>query len=746
MIKTVFSASGEPVFHLRAGDASYILAVFHRFLLHLYCGPAVSDDDPEYLLVRVNHDSVVPRPADTTESWFSLDIAPQECPVWGTGDYRPSALKLRYDGGGVTPGSSATALRYVSHEIVAGKPSVDRQPAVYADGNEADTLIVTAEDPSTGVTVRLYYTAMRDLPAVIRRTAVENTSAAALTVERVFSASLDFTGWQEPAELLHLWGTWGRERHMERTPLCHGSVSVSSRRGASSHHHNPFAALVSRRTTETSGPAVGLSLVYSGNFEIAADTDPFGSVRLMAGIEPTDFAWRLDPGETFVSPEAVLSVSGEGLGKMSRTFHRLYREHLCRGEWRDKPRPILINNWEATYFNFDSDKLAAIAREAADCGIDMLVMDDGWFGERSDDRSSLGDWFVNEKKLPGGLKPLTDRVRAMGLKFGIWFEPEMISPRSKLFEAHPDWALGTEGRPLSVARSQYVLDMTRADVRDWLFDALSGILSSADIDYVKWDFNRNLTEAASASLPKERQGEILHRYVLGLYDLLDRITAAFPHVLLEGCSSGGGRFDPAMLYYSPQFWTSDDTDAMERLDIQLGTSFVYPASSMSCHVSASPNHQTGRETSFVTRGHVAMGGAFGYELDLTKLTPEEKDLIRHQTAEYRRFAPLVNRGDLYRLILPSETVNGRVGCCAAWEYVSPDRSEALVTFVVIRTTVHPVYFLRLEGLDPAGLYEDEETGARVRGDTLMRAGLNLTRTWRDGESVMIRLTRVEEDH
>ena len=742
MITVSKTASGEPLFHLRAGDASYVFSVFHGFLLHLYCGPAVAEDDLEYLLVRVGHDSVVPRPADTPEGWFSLDIAPQEFPVYGTGDYRPSALMLRHgEGGAVQPGSAAVSLRYVSHEIVPGKPAVDSQPAVYADEDKADTLTVTARDPASGLTVRLYYTAMRALPAFIRRAAVVNTSPAWVTLERICSLSLDFTAPPEPAELLHLWGTWGRERHAERAPLAHGSVSVSSRRGASSHHHNPFAALVSADTTETSGPAVGLSLVYAGNFEILADTDPFGSVRFMAGIEPTDFAWRLDPGESFVTPEAVLSVSGEGLGKMSRTFHRLYREHLCRGEWRDRLRPIPVNNWEATYFDFDSDKLAAIAKDAADCGIEMLVMDDGWFGCRNDDRSSLGDWFVNEEKLPGGLGPLVARVKALGLKFGIWFEPEMISPRSKLFEAHPDWALHTEGRPLSVARNQYVLDMSRADVRDWLFDTLASVLSSAPIDYVKWDFNRNLTEAASLSIPPERQGEIMHRYVLGLYDLLERITGAFPHILFEGCSSGGGRYDPAMLYYAPQFWTSDDTDAMERLDIQLGTSFVYPPSSMSCHVSASPNHQTGRQTPFVTRGHVAMGGAFGYELDLTKLTEEEKALIRKQVGDYHRYGALISRGDFYRLILPSDTVNGKTGSCAAWMTVSEDRSEALVTFVVIRASIHPVYFLRLEGLDPDGIYEDEATGARYGGSTLMHAGLNLTKNRRDGESVMIHLKK-----
>jgi len=746
MISVTETSAGEPLFHLRAGDASYVFSVFHGYLLHLYCGPAVGEDDLEYLLVRVGHDSVVPRPFDTSENWFSLDIAPQEIPAYGTGDYRPSALMIRHGAGGkLTPGSTAVSVRYLSHEILPGKPPIpgDIQPAVRASEDEADTLIVTAHDPASGVKFRLYYTAMRSLPVILRRTAVENASSAPVDLLRIASASLDFVSPEEPAELLHLWGTWGRERHTERTPLCHGTVSVSSRRGASSHHHNPFAALVSSRTDERSGPAVGISLIYSGNFEILADVDPFGSLRLSAGIDPTGFSWRLDPGEVFVSPEAVIAVSGEGLGKMSRALHRLFRDHLCRGKWaeRSSPRPVPVNNWEATYFRFDADKLVSIAKEAADCGIDMLVMDDGWFGRRNDDRSSLGDWFVNEEKLPGGLKPLSDRIHDLGLKFGIWFEPEMISPDSDLYRAHPDWALHTEGRPLSVARNQYVIDMTRPDVRDWLFGAISAVLSSARIDYVKWDFNRNLTEAASLSLPEERQGEIFHRFVLGLYDLLGRVTAAFPDILFEGCSSGGGRFDPAMLYYSPQIWTSDDTDAMERLDIQLGTSFCYPPSSISCHVSASPNHQTGRETSFLTRGHVAMAGVFGYELDLTKLSAEEKDLARKQAEESRRIWPLVRNGDFYRLILPSDTVNGKTGRCAAWMFVSEDRSEALVTFVSIRASIHPVYFLRLEGLDPDARYEIEETGEILSGSTLMNAGLNLTKNRRDGESVVIRLKK-----
>ena len=736
MITVAQSRRGEPIFHLRAGDASYVFTVFHGFLLHLYSGAAVSDDDLEYLLVKVGHDSVVPRPADTREGWFSCDIAPAEYPANGTGDYRPSAILTRHN-----DGTTATALRYVSHELLPGKPKLDPQPAVYADESEADTLIVTARDPAREVTYRLCYTAMRDLPAVMRRTVVVNTSDEPVELLRCFSASVDFAMESEPMQLLHLWGTWGRERHVERTPLGHGTVSVSSRRGASSHHHNPFAALVGQSTTETSGKAVGFSLVYSGNFEISADTDPFGSIRLLGGICPTDFSWRLEPGEQFVTPEAVLVFSDEGLGKLSRTYHKLYREHLCRGEWRDQERPVLVNNWEATYFNFDDEKLLAIAKDAADVGIEMLVMDDGWFGKRNDDRSSLGDWFVNEEKIRGGLGALVEKINALGLKFGLWFEPEMISPVSKLYEAHPDWCLHIEGREPSIARNQYVLDMTRPEVRDYLFAAISGVLSSANIAYVKWDFNRNLTEAASAVLPPERQGETFHRYVLGLYDLLERITTAFPYLLLEGCSSGGGRFDPAMLYYSPQFWTSDDTDAMERLDIQLGTSVVYPASSMSCHVSASPNHQTGRSTSFETRGNVAMGGAFGYELDLTRLTDDEKNLIRKQVADYHRYYSLINRGDLYRLILPDDTVNGKTGKCAAWMYVSEDQTEALVTFVVIRTSIHPTCFLRLNGLNPNAVYTDEATGAEYHGDTLMRAGLNLTKNWRDGDSVVVHLIR-----
>lgn len=687
MIQEFKTERGEPGFHLKAGDASYIFSVYHGYLIHHYCGAAISDDDVEYLMVRVNHDSVVPHPADVEESWFSCDIAPFEYPGNQTGDYRPAAVSVRLvDAENDFSGTTATELRYVSHEICSGKKKLDAQPSVYAGDEEADTLKVECQDPATDVTFLLYYTAMRDLPVICRQTAVKNTTKTQQPLEllRVYSACLDHTVIEPQGELLHLWGTWGRERAMERTTLMHGSMSVSSKRGASSHHHNPFAALVTKETTEESGMAVGMSIVYSGNFDITCDVDPFGMTRLLGGINPIDFVWRLEYGETFVTPEAVIAISNEGIGKMSRTYHKLYRTHLCRGEWRDKMRPILVNNWEATYFNYTEDKLLELAKVAAECGIEMLVMDDGWFGKRNDGSTSLGDWFVNEEKMPRGLEHLVSGVNSLGLKFGIWFEPEAISPVSRLYEEHPEWCMHIEGRAKSLARNQYVLDMTRSDVRDYLFDVISGILSQANIEYVKWDFNRNLTEVGSAVLPPNRRQETFHRYVLGLYELLERLTNAFPHILFEGCSSGGGRYDPAMLYYSPQYWTSDDTDAMERIAIQMGTSIVYPASTMSCHVSASPNHQTGRHTSFETRGNIAMGGAFGYELDQT---------------------------------------------------------EVLVTFVVIRTSIHPVYFLKLRGLQADAVYVDEMTGKSYSGDTLMHAGLNLTRTYQDGDSVVVHLVK-----
>jgi len=431
--------------------------------------------------------------------------------------------------------------------------------------------------------------------------------------------------------------------------------------------------------------------------------------------------------------------SNEGIGEMSRNYHKLYRYNLCRGEWKTKKRPIIVNNWEATYFDFDDDKLVAIAEDAAELGIEMLVMDDGWFGKRDSDKSSLGDWFVNEDKIKGGLHSLVNRVNNLGLKFGIWFEPEMISPKSELYRKHPDWALSVEGRGMSIGRNQYVLDMSREDVRDYLFDCMSKVMESANIEYIKWDFNRNLTEVGSRLLPANRQKEVFHRYVLGLYNLLERILTAFPKLLLEGCSGGGGRFDPAMLYYSPQIWTSDDTDAIERVDIQYGTSFVYPSSSITAHVSASPCHQTSRDTEIETRGNVALTGSFGYELDLNKLSEDDKVWIKKQIDRYHRYSDVIQNGDYYRLKSPFED---RYNC--AWQYVSQDKKESLFTFVIMRKNFHDYIFIKLCGLEPNTKYRETETDIIYSGDTLMNAGLNLTDRYNDGESLIRHFVAIEE--
>lgn len=717
------------VFKLDTKDTSYIFAVGEgNMLLHQYYGAYVSDDDLHYYARYQRHGGVCPKPAFPTEEYFSTDVNRMEYSVNGTGDYRISALQIKDNGG-----RASTDIRYVSHKIYAGKPTIPGMPATYANEDEADTLEIDAIDKHTGALVTLFYTVFKNYSVITRHVRVKNTSDKSFDIERIYSACVDF--YAENFELLHLYGMWGKERIVERNKLNHGIQTIASKRGCSSHNHNPFVALVSDDTTENHGDVYGFNLVYTGNFSAEVELDSYETTRLIIGIESTDFNWLLEPGEEFYAPEVVMVYSNEGLGKMSRTYHKLYRNNLCRGPWKLKKRPILINNWEATYFNFNEEKLYDIAKEAKSLGIEMLVMDDGWFGGRNDDKTSLGDWFVNEEKLKGGLKALVDKVNALDMKFGIWFEPEMISPISKLSETHPDWTIQIEGRDKSLSRNQCVLDMTRAEVRDYLFNCIKAVMDSANIEYIKWDFNRPLTEVSSALLPKERQKEYFHRYVLGLYELLERLTSAYPHILIEGCASGGGRFDPAWLYYTPQYWTSDDTDAIERIDIQYGTSICYPTSSMGAHVSACPNHQTKRTTSFETRGNVAMFGTFGYELDITKLTDEEKELVKVQCADYHKFYNVIHNGDMYRLISPFE----RKRDSAAWMYVTEDKTEAAVFYGVIRTSLYMPHIIKLRGLDKNKKYKDLSTGEVYCGDTLMNAGLNIARAFKDFETVIVHL-------
>jgi Alpha-galactosidase len=727
----IFYDSDKNIFKLDTAKSSYIIKIAAEgYISHLYYGAYVSDNDLSYLLnPHMANASFSASIASPVKRGYSLDTHPQEFSCNGTGDFRVSALSIRG-----TSGNAATDIRYVSHKIYAGKPAIPGLPATYG---ECDTLEITAVDSLLGAEITLFYSVFSAYDAIARSTKVTNINAdKTFDIERIFSGCYDFNTMDY--DFVSLWGAWAKERHVTRTPLRHGIQSIASKRGSSSHSHNPFAALAASDSGEEYGDVFGFSFIYSGNFSMECEVDTFGYTRMLVGINPSDFAWKLEAGDTFYSPEAVSVYSNEGMGGMSRNFHKLYRYNLCRGDWKTKKRPILVNNWEGTYFNFDDDKLVAIAKDAADLGIEMLVMDDGWFGYRNDDHSSLGDWYVNENKLKGGLKSLVDRVNALGLKFGIWFEPEMISPDSDLYRAHPDWCIHVEGRERSIGRQQYVIDMSRQDVRDNIFEQMSAILSSANIEYVKWDFNRNITEAGSAILESGRQKEFFHRYVLGLYDLLERLLQAFPHLLLEGCSGGGGRFDAGMLYYSPQYWTSDNTDAIDRCFIQWGTSYVYPPSSMSAHVSASPNHQTGRVTSIKTRGDVAMAGAFGYELDLNKLSDDDKEVIKRQVSDYHKYYDVVQNGDYYRLINPFDT---QTRC--AWAYVSADKSQVLLTYVVIRTEFHKPVYIKLKGLDPSKKYKDQESGRIYSGDTLMNAGLNLSNSRGEWSATVVNL--VAED-
>ncbi len=615
-------------FFLHAGGATYAMKVLtHEFLAHLYWGRTLSPQELDFVL-PLRERPFSPNP-DGLGREFSLDTLPMEYPVYGTTDFRSPALEVYQP----EEGSRIVDLRFKDYRITPGKPALSGLPSTWVEEeSEAQTLIITLEDSKLSLRVELFYTAFANYPVITRSTLIRYRGKAPLFLRRALSCSVDFASAQTNSSFLHLFGAHMREREVCCTRLRPGIQSVESRRGASSHHHNPFFALTEFGTSEDHGSVYGFNLVYSGNFLGLVECDADYGCRAQLGINPFDFSWLLEPGNEFQTPEAVLAFSAEGLGGMSRAYHRLYRRHLCRGEWRDKPRPIVVNNWEATYFNFEAAKLNEIAAAAADLGIELFVLDDGWFGHRDDEHSSLGDWFVHRKKLPGGLEEVAAQIQQKGLSFGLWFEPEMISVDSELYRAHPDWCLHVPGRSRSEGRHQLVLDFSRQEVRENVYQQMRKILTAAPITYVKWDMNRNMTEIGSAELRADRQPETAHRYVLGLYEFMERLIGEFPHILFEGCAGGGGRFDPGILYYMPQIWTSDNTDAISRLKIQYGTSLPYPWSAISAHVSVVPNHQVGRMTPLKTRGDVAFTGAFGYELDVSLLPEEEREEVKRQTS------------------------------------------------------------------------------------------------------------------
>lgn len=719
------------IFSLHTKHSTYQMKVDRDFLIHTYYGPYVGDSDMSYLARCIDR-GFSGNPDGITDKGYSLDTQLLEYPSYGTGDFRNDCLRVAY-----ADGSQVTDLKYVSHEIKEGKYGLEGLPAMYQGEENVQTLEVVLQDVYKKLEVILYYGVFENLDVITRACKIVNKGEDKVNLLRAYSMCLDFNN--KDMDFVHFYGRHAMERIMERTPLHHGLQSVGSRRGFSSHQHNPFVILCSHNAGEDHGNCYGASFVYSGNFAAEAEVTQADCTRMTMGIHDAQFNFELQPQESFTAPEVMLSFSSEGLGKLSQNYHKAIRYHICRGKYKTARRPILINNWEATYFNFNTEKLLDIAREAKKLGVEMLVMDDGWFGKREDDVSGLGDWFVNEKKLGGKLKELVDGVNEIGLKFGIWFEPEMISEDSDLYRAHPDWALQIPGRAPTRGRQQLVLDFSREDVRTCIFDQMCAILESSNIEYVKWDANRHLTDVWSAPLPAERQGEVFHRFILGLYDFLEKITQRFPNVLFEGCSGGGGRFDAGMMYYHPQIWCSDDTDAVERLEIQYGTSFAYPVSTMGAHVSVCPNHQTGRSVSMKTRGVVAMAGTFGYELDITKLSEEDKQTVKEQIEEFKKYYDLIQNGDYYRL-----TDDGRKSPFVAWEFVSADKKEALLNVVVLRTKANPIFHtVYARGLEADRLYQIDGSQEKFSGAVLMNGGYPIPVMGDDYQAVQIHLTACE---
>lgn len=717
-------------FYLETLRSMYqIKADEYGVLKHIWYGSR-TECDMEYLLdyPDVGFSGNIYEAEDKRE--YSLDTMPLEYSCKGIGDYRIPAAAITHPNG-----SDALDLRFDGYEIKKGKYSISGLPAVYADEDEAETLEIYLKDTSSDIRVILNYGVLEKKDIITRSAVFCNMGDAPCKITKAFSLCLDIPhgDW----DWVHFHGRHTMERLVERRKLFHGVQESSSNRGTSSHQQNPSVLLCSNDCTETSGECIGALLVYSGSFQTKIELTQLNQVRMLMGINSECFSWELKPNEQFSTPEAILSYSDSGMETLSHNFHNVIRNNICTGEYKLSERPVLINNWEATYFDFNEERLENIAKEASKLGVDMFVMDDGWFGKRDSDTSGLGDWFVNEAKLKGGLNTLVEKVKSFGMKFGIWFEPEMVSEDSELYRAHPDWAIKIPNRKPTRGRYQLVLDMTRQDVRDYLFKVISEVLSSADISYVKWDMNRSICDWYSSELPAENMGEIQHRYVLGLYELLDRLTSEFPHILFEGCSGGSGRFDAGILYYCPQIWCSDDTDAYERTKIQYGTSFFYPISTIGSHVSIVPNHQTGRITPFDTRAVTAMSGSFGYELDLNMLSEEEKTAVVEQNKRFKKYGSLIHNGRYYRLSNPLTDK------FAIWSFVSENSGEVLVHGMIFRTEPNMTrYTVKLRGLIPDKKYVVDGDNTIYTGKALMKGGILLPKPWGDFFPIELHLKEV----
>ena len=707
------------IFHLYNQTVSYIMMILpNGHMGQLYYGKRIRDrEDFSYLL------ELAPRDMASylyeNDRTFSLGHIKLEYGTYGSGDYRhPAAEILQADG------STYSDFQFSDYHIAPGKPELAGLPATYTEQpEEAETLTLILKDAHNGLELHLLYTLFAEGGILTRSASISNHGAASVEIQTAMSVCLDLP--DHDYEWMQFSGAWARERALHTRRLEYGIQAVDSTRGHSSHEQNPFIILKRPSADEFQGEVIGCSLIYSGNFLAQAEVESHGTTRLMMGINPFCFRWELNPGETFQTPEAVLIYSSQGLNDMSQTLHRLYRNRLARGYWRDRERPILINNWEATYFDFTEEKLMQLASKAQKCGIELFVLDDGWFGARSSSKAGLGDWEANRSRLPNGLLGLAQKIESLGMKFGLWIEPEMVNADSDLFRAHPDWILQVPGRKPCHGRYQYVLDFSRQEIIDYIYEKIASILESAPISYIKWDMNRSLSDVWSSGVSAKQQGEVFHRYILGVYQMYERLTTRFPNILFESCASGGARFDAGMLYYAPQGWISDDTDAIERQRIQYGTSYGYPISSMGSHVSASPNHQLHRHTPLWTRANTAFFGTFGYELDLTQLSEEELSELKSQTAFMKQHRHLIQYGTFYRLSSPFE------GNTTAWMVISEDRTEALIGWYrTLNVPNGPFTRLHLQGLDESVLYdvteftEGHESAVSTHyGDELMNLGL-----------------------
>lgn len=693
------------IFTLHTKHSTYQMQVDSLgYLLHLYYG-AKNNSSMEYVLTYADRGFSGNPYATGADRTYSLDALPQEFPTLGTGDYRNIALDIKN-----SRGIESTNLLYKKHEIRKGKYALPGLPAVWADEAEAQTLEIVLADENAGMEVHLLYGVLEEADVITRSAVIRNIGTETVTIEKAAAACLDFVSGNY--DVIRFYGKHAFERNVERTVLGHGTIAFGSRRGTSSHQYNPAVILAEQGTTEEAGNCYGMLMVYSGNFFCEAEQDQYNQTRLLMGLNDELFSYPLAAGDTFTVPEVILSYSQNGLSALSQQYHNCIRNHVCRSKYVHMSRPVLINSWEAAYFDFTGETIVNLAKEAASLGIDMVVMDDGWFGKRDDDNSSLGDWYVNEKKLGGSLSELIRRVHEQGVKFGIWIEPEMVNEDSDLYRAHPDWAIQIPGRKPIRSRNQLLLDFSRKEVRDQVFEQICAVLDQGEIDYVKWDMNRSMADVYA--------GNLTYDYVLGVYDFMERLTSRYPDMLLEGCSGGGGRFDAGMLYYSPQIWCSDNTDAINRTRIQYGTSFFYPVSAVGAHVSAVPNHQTGRVTSFHTRGVTAMAGTFGYELNPALLSDEEKQQVREQIASYKKYERLINEGTYWRL---SDPIHDEI---AAWMSVSKEQDRALVSVVRLMAEANQAaVYVRLRGLKPKAVYLEEYSGKQYSGAALMHTGIVL---------------------